>query len=99
MQRASPVARSAWGPGNPGSTLPMTIGSSIVLMAVGAILKWAVTAHVSWINLQTAGTVLFVLGILGLVLSLLYTFVWSRQNRTTTTRTYVPRDEQTTRYE
>jgi hypothetical protein len=77
----------------------MTIGSSIVLMAVGAILKWAVTAHVSWINLQTAGTVLFVLGILGLVLSLLYTFVWSRQNRATTTRTYVPRDEQTTRYQ
>jgi hypothetical protein len=77
----------------------MTIGSSIVLMAVGAILKWAVTAHVSWINLQTAGTVLFVLGILGLLLSLLYTFVWSRQNRTTTTRTYVPRDEQTTRYQ
>ena len=75
----------------------MTIGSSIVLMAVGAILKWAVTAHVSGINLQTAGTVLFVLGILGLVLSLLYTFVWSRQNRATTTRTYVPRDEQATR--
>ncbi len=68
-------------------------------MAVGAILKWAVTAHVSWINLQTAGTVLFVLGILGLLLSLLYTFVWSRQNRTTGTRTYVPRDEQTTRYQ
>jgi cytoskeletal protein RodZ len=77
----------------------MTIGSSIVLIAVGAILKWAVTAHVSWINLQTAGTVLFVLGILGLLLSVLYTFVWSRQNRTTTTRTYVPRDEQTTRYQ
>lgn len=68
-------------------------------MAVGAILKWAVTAHVSWINLQTAGTVLFVLGILGLILSVLYTFVWSRQNRTTTTRTYVPRDEQNTRYQ
>ena len=77
----------------------MTIGSSIVLIAVGAILKWAVTAHVSGINIQTAGTVLFVLGILGLILSLLYTFVWARQNRTTTTRTYVPRDEQTTRYE
>jgi hypothetical protein len=77
----------------------MTIGSSIVLMAVGAILKWAVTAHVSWINLQTAGTVLFVLGIVGLILSVLYTFVWSRQNRTTTTRTYVPRDDQPTHYE
>ena len=68
-------------------------------MAIGAILKWAVTAHVSWINLQTAGTVLFILGLVGLILSVLYTFVWSRQNRTTTTRTYVPRDEQTTRYQ
>ena len=77
----------------------MTIGSSIVLIAVGAILKWAVTAHVSWINLQTAGTVLFILGILGLILSVLYTFVWSRSNRTTATPTYVPRDEQTTRYD
>ncbi len=78
----------------------MTIGSSIVLIAVGAILKWAVTAHVSGINLQTAGTVLFVLGILGLILSVLYTFVWSRSRTTATaTRTYVPRDEQTTRYQ
>jgi hypothetical protein len=69
-------------------------------MAIGAILKWAVTAHISGINLQTAGTVLFVLGIVGLILSILYTFVWSRQNRaTTTTRTYVPQDDQTTRYQ
>lgn len=56
----------------------MTIGSSIVLIAVGAILHWAVTATVSWIDIQTAGTVLFVLGIVGLVLSVLYTFSWSR---------------------
>ena len=76
----------------------MTIGTSILLIAVGAILKWAVTAHVSGINLQTAGTVLFVLGIVGLIISLLYTFVWSRSHRTTT-RTYIPRDEQTTRYQ
>ena len=33
----------------------MTIGGSLALIAVGAILKWAVTAHVSWIDLQTAG--------------------------------------------
>ncbi len=56
----------------------MTIGTSIFLIAVGAILKWAVTAHVSWINIETAGTVLFVLGIVGLVLSVIYTFYWSR---------------------
>jgi Domain of unknown function (DUF6458) len=74
----------------------MTIGSSIVLIAVGAILKWAVTAHVSGINLQTVGTILFVLGIIGLLLSLMYTFVWARQNRATTAQ-YVSRDEQRTR--
>jgi putative flippase GtrA len=72
----------------------MTIGSSIVLIAVGAILKWAVTAHVSGIDLQTAGTVLLIVGILGLILAVIYTFVWSR--RTAATTTYVPRDE--TRY-
>ena len=64
-----------------GSTVSeMTIGTSILLIAVGAILKWAVTAHVSWIDLQTAGTVLFLIGILGLILSVAYTFYWSRSH-------------------
>jgi Zn-dependent protease with chaperone function len=57
----------------------MTIGTSIVLIAVGGILRWAVTAHVSWIDLQTTGTVLLVVGIIGLVLALVYTFAWSRR--------------------
>lgn len=73
----------------------MTIGTSIALIAVGAILKWAVTATVSGFNIQTAGTVLFLLGILGLVLSLIYTFGYAR--RTRPAPTYVPRDEQETR--
>ena len=55
----------------------MTIGTSILLIAVGAILKYAVTAHVSGIDLQTVGVILMLVGILGLILSLLYTFVWS----------------------
>src|SRR5205085_6050817 len=67
------------------SMLPrgMTIGTSIVLIAVGAILKYAVTAHVSGIDLQTVGTILIIVGILALIISLLYTFAWSgRRNRT-----------------
>jgi hypothetical protein len=64
----------------------MTIGSSIVLIAIGAILKWAVTAHVSGVNLQTVGTILFVLGLVGLALSLLYTFMWSRREPVQETR-------------
>jgi hypothetical protein len=47
-----------------------------VLVAAGAILKWAVTAHVSWIDLQTAGTVIFVIGLVALVLAIIYTFWW-----------------------
>jgi hypothetical protein len=56
----------------------MTIGTSILLIAIGAILKWAVTAHVNGFNIQTAGTVLLVVGLIGLALSLIYTFVWTR---------------------
>lgn len=52
----------------------MTISSALLLITAGAILKWAVTAHWSFINLQTAGLVLFVVGCVGLVLALLYTF-------------------------
>ena len=59
----------------------MTIGSAIVLIAVGAILKWAVTAHVSWIDIQTAGTVLFVVGLVGLALALVYTFYLTQRDR------------------
>ena len=59
----------------------MTIGTSIVLIAVGAILKWAVTATVSGFNIQTAGTVLLIVGIVGLILSLVYSFAWSRRDK------------------
>ncbi len=59
----------------------MTIGGSLALIAVGAILKWAVTAHVSWIDLQTAGTVLFVVGLAGLVVSLVYNFWFTGRDR------------------
>lgn len=62
-----------------GYAQPVTIGTSIVLIAVGAMLKYAVTAETDFIDLQTAGVVLMVVGILGLVLSLLYTFMWSPQ--------------------
>jgi hypothetical protein len=59
----------------------MTIGSALAVIAVGAILKWAVTAHLSWIDLQTTGTVLFVIGLVALPLSLLYTFWWTQRDR------------------
>lgn len=49
----------------------MGMGTSIFLIALGAILKFAVTASVSGIALSTVGVILIVVGVLGLVLSLL----------------------------
>lgn len=45
----------------------MTIGGSIFLIAVGAILKFAVTATVAGINIQTVGVILMIAGAIGLV--------------------------------
>ncbi len=52
----------------------MGISLSIFLMAVGAILAWAVSAEVSGIDLQVAGAILLVIGAIGFVASL---FFWS----------------------
>jgi hypothetical protein len=48
----------------------MRIGASLVLIAIGAILKFAVTKHISGINVSTVGIVLMVVGIVGLVITL-----------------------------
>lgn len=55
----------------------MQIGTSIVLIAVGAILKYAVTASVSGISIATVGIILMVVGVLGLLISLLWLTVWA----------------------
>ena len=51
----------------------MPLGTSIFLIAAGAILRYAVTATVSGISLTTVGLILIIVGVIGLVLSLLYT--------------------------
>ncbi|HZN87336.1 MAG TPA: DUF6458 family protein [Thermoleophilaceae bacterium] len=52
----------------------MGIGTSIFLIAVGAILRYAVTTTVSGIELQTVGLILMIVGIIGLVISLAVIF-------------------------
>ncbi|MBA2504554.1 MAG: hypothetical protein H0V29_01255 [Thermoleophilaceae bacterium] len=52
----------------------MGIGTSLLLIAVGAILKFAVTESVSGIKLETVGAILMVIGIIGLVITLLLSF-------------------------
>ena len=50
----------------------MTLGISILLIAIGAILKFAVTASVSGLDLQVVGVILMVAGAIGLALSLIW---------------------------
>jgi beta-lactamase regulating signal transducer with metallopeptidase domain len=54
----------------------MTTGSSLFLIAVGAILRYAVTATVSGVSLTTIGLILMIIGVVGLVLSLFYMLSW-----------------------
>lgn len=49
----------------------MRIGASLFLIAIGAILKFAVTKQVNGIDLTTVGVVLMVVGLGGLALTLL----------------------------
>ena len=67
----------------------METGTSILLIAVGAILRFAVTATVSGVKLHTVGTILMVVGIVGLVLSLFVLASW-RERRGT--RVVVPEE-------
>ena len=48
----------------------MGIGTSIFLIAIGAILYFAVNADISGLELSTVGLILMIVGILGLVISL-----------------------------
>ena len=55
----------------------MGVGVSILLIAAGAILTWAVTATVSGVSIQTVGVILLIVGIVGLVLSMIFWSSWA----------------------
>jgi hypothetical protein len=69
----------------------MGIGTSIFLIAVGAILYFAVDASVSGLDIATVGLILMLCGILGLVISF---FMMSSARRGTTTDRTVVRDRE-----
>jgi hypothetical protein len=54
----------------------MGLGVSIFLIAVGAILTWAVSATVSGVDLQTIGWILMIVGVIGLLVSLVFWSSW-----------------------
>jgi hypothetical protein len=77
----------------------MRIGASLFLIAIGAILKFAVSANASGVDIQMIGVILMIVGAVGLVISI----IWASTRRRTdivehgpgmhSSRTYVmPRD-------
>jgi len=59
------------------------IGTSIFLIAVGAILKFAITENVEGVDLGVVGVILMVVGAAGLVLSFLWMTIWADRRRGT----------------
>ncbi len=49
----------------------MYIGGSLVLIAIGAVLSFAVSDRIEGVNLYTAGLIFMVVGVLGLLISLI----------------------------
>jgi hypothetical protein len=60
----------------------MGIGTSLFLIAVGAILYFAVNADVSGIEISTIGIILMVVGVIGLLISLFFLSSARRETRT-----------------
>jgi hypothetical protein len=64
----------------------MGIGTGIFLLAVGAILRFAVTTTTKGLNIQTVGDILMIAGALGILFSLFFWNSWGGfGNRRTTT--------------
>jgi hypothetical protein len=59
----------------------MSIGASIFLFAIGAILRYAITAEVSGVDIATVGTILMVAGVIGLLASLALAFAGQNNAR------------------
>ncbi len=49
------------------------IGGSLFLVAIGAILYWAVSVEAEGFNLNTIGLILMIVGVVGLILTLIMT--------------------------
>ena len=68
----------------------MGLGVSIFLIAIGAILAFAVTAEVSGVDVTTVGWILLIVGLAGVVLSLIFWSSWGGPGYLTRRRaTYV----------
>jgi uncharacterized membrane protein len=59
----------------------MGIGTSLFLVAAGAILKFAVTTTAQGLNINTIGVILMIVGGIGLLISFFWMTVWADRRR------------------
>jgi len=55
----------------------MGLGVSLILIAAGAIMAWAVHVSTTGFNIHTVGYILLVVGIIGALLSLIFWSSWA----------------------
>jgi hypothetical protein len=70
----------------------MGIGTSLFLLAVGAILKFAVTDAIGGVDLATVGVILMVVGVVGLLISLFWMARATDRRAPVARERYVERD-------
>jgi membrane protein DedA with SNARE-associated domain len=59
----------------------MTIGASIFVIVVGAILYFAANVHVAHVSINAIGLILMIAGLAGLILGLIQQAIWARRSR------------------
>jgi hypothetical protein len=64
----------------------MGVGTGLLLIAVGAILRFAVSVSTSGFNLHTIGIILMIVGAVGILISLFFWSSWGGFGRTGYTR-------------
>lgn len=66
----------------------MGLGTSIFLIAVGAILDFAVNVNVQGFSIHNVGVILMIVGVLGAILSMIFWGSWGGFNRSRRTVEY-----------
>ena len=72
----------------------MGVGTSIVVFAIGAILRFATTVHTTNFNIHTIGVILMVVGVVGFVVSLIFWSSWGGFGGVRRTRSIYRRPEE-----
>ena len=70
----------------------MGLGVSLILIAVGAILTWAVDVTASGVNVHAIGVILLIVGLVGALLSMIFWSSWAGPGYFTRRRTTIVDD-------